>query len=132
MLEVVRRIKALNRASQVVVFTASDQVQNLKDTLEIMGIAGYAVKEDPADNFSRGESARLFVGFCSALQKAARLSYLKRYVSLLDSYAGRLGEDAGLLDDVVDLLLTDRPDLTLKMAVLDFLVFLENYPLVSR
>lgn len=126
-LEVVRRIKALNRASQVVVFTASDQVQNLKDTLEIMGIAGYAVKEDPADNFSRGESARLFVGFCSALQKAARLSYLKRYVSLLDSYAGRLGEDAGLLDDVVDLLLTDRPDLTLKMAVLDFLVFLENY-----
>lgn len=126
-LEVVRRIKALNRANQVVVFTAADQVQNLKDTLQIMGVAGYAVKEDPADNFSRGESARLFNGFCTSLQKAARLSYLKHYVAFLDSCAGRLGEDAGLLDDVVDLLLTDRPDLTLKMAVLDFLVFLENY-----
>lgn len=126
-LEVIRRIKARNRASQVVVFTASDQVQNLKDTLDIMGVAGYAVKEDPADNFSRGESAMFFTEFCSALQKASRLSYLKRYVSFLDSCSERLGEDAGLLDDVVDLLLTDRPDLTLKMAVLDFLVFLENY-----
>lgn len=126
-LDVVRLIKARNRASQVVVFTAADQVQNLKDTLDIMGVAGYAVKEDPADNFSRGESSRLFNDFCAALQKAARLSYLKRYVDFLDSCAGRLGEDAGLLDDIVDLLLADRPDLTLKMAVLDFLVFLENY-----
>ena len=72
-LEVVRRLRAMNRANQVVIFTASDQVWNLKDVFSVMGVAGYAVKEDPEDNLSRSESYRLFCEFGDALRKAAKL-----------------------------------------------------------
>lgn len=126
-LEVVRRLRAMNRANQVVIFTASDQVWNLKDVFSVMGVAGYAVKEDPEDNLSRSESYRLFCEFGDALRKAAKLSSLKRYADYIDAYEPLLGDDADLLDDIVDLLLVDRPEFTLKAAVLNLVIFLENY-----
>ena len=126
-MEVVRRLKKANRANQVVVFTASDQVWNQKAAFSVMDIAGYVVKEDPADNFSRGESYRMFCDFSNALVKASRLSVLKKYVDLSEKYSGMLGDDADLLDEMVDLMLLDTPEYTMKPLVLNMMVFLENY-----
>lgn len=127
-LEVIRKLKAINRCSQVVVFTASDQVWNLKEVFRVIGVAGYAVKEDPGNNFSRAESYGMFCEFSAALSKAARLSHLRDFADAVDRYEPLLTEEeAGLLDDIIDLMLLDRPEFTMKPAILNFMVFLENY-----
>lgn len=127
-LEVIRKLKAINRCSQVVVFTASDRIWNLKEVFRVIGVAGYAVKEDPENNFSRAESYGMFCEFSNALSKAARLSHLRDFADAVDRYEPLLTEEeAGLLDDIIDLMLLDRPEFTMKPAILNFMVFLENY-----
>ena len=127
-LSVIRRLKEINRCNQIVVFTASEQIWSLKEKLAATGLAGLVLKEDPEDNFSRGESYGMFLDFSQALSKAARLSYLKDFAAAVDRYAPVLHEEeTALLDDFVDLMLIDMPEYTLKPAVLNLVVFLEGY-----
>lgn len=127
-LSVIRRLKEINRCNQIVVFTASEQIWNIKEKLAETGVAGVVLKEDPEDNFSRGESYGMFLDFSQALSKAARLSYLKDFADAVDRYAPVLHDDeAALLDDFVDLMLIDMPEYTLKPTVLNLVVFLEGY-----
>lgn len=127
-LEVIRRLRKMNRCNQIVVFTSSSHVGSLRDTFSAMGIAGYALKEDPSDNLDRAESYRMYGDFSQALARAARLAYLKRFAVAVDKYARILDdEEAGLLDDFVDLMMLDMPEYTLKPCVLNVMVFLENY-----
>ena len=126
-MEVVRRLKKANIANQIVIFTASGQARNLKSVMSGMNLAGYVVKEDPRENFSRAESYRVFCDFSAALSKAVRLSSVKKYVCLTERYAGLLGDDAGLIEDIIDLMLADSPEFTAKPMILDIIILHENY-----
>lgn len=120
-----RRIKKANKANSIVIFSSSDQADSLAGA-ERLG--AFIVKEDLEDNFSRAESYKVFGEFGRALSKAARLSWLKRYVVLLGEFRSMLdGDEYELLDDFVDLMLADMPEYTLKTAILNLTVFLENY-----
>ena len=77
----------INRARQVVIFSASDKVWNMKEEVLKIGATDYVLKESPEANFSKNDSLRNFREFGNAVKKACELSYLKDYVNLLKGTA---------------------------------------------
>ena len=127
--EIARHIKGINAGNQIVVFTASNKIWNLKEELFKIGVSGYVMKESPDLNLKRQESLMLFQEFENAIIQASKMSYLKNIVntqnrlkillpsiSQLDSLANLLSRDQGENDQ--DLL---------GAALLSEMVFIEDF-----
>ncbi len=112
----------INRARQVVVFSASDKVWNMKEEVQIIGATDYVLKESPEANFSKDDSLKNFREFGTAIKKACELSYLKDYVNLLK---GTAFETSFPLNNYIDLALLNSKNV-LNSCILNLNLFIED------
>lgn len=122
-------IKTNNKGNQIVVFTASNKIWNLKKQLMEIGAIGYALKESPESNYTRDESKQLLIEFYKAIKKACELSYLKDLYKMQEELV-RIRPEAIELEDIIDLLSLDggnENSIILKSVLLTEIVFLEHY-----
>lgn len=75
-MKVMRRIKSINPGNQVIIFTASNKVWNLKALLDA-GADGYYMKESPEFSFSNEFSEQNYLRFRDEVQKCFERNYLK-------------------------------------------------------
>lgn len=113
----------INRARQVVIFSASDKVWNMKEDFQKVGATDYVLKESPETNFTKNDSIRNFNEFKIAVKKACELSYLKDYLNLLK---GTTFQDSFPLNNYINLALLDTKSV-LNSCVLLLNVFIEDY-----
>lgn len=122
--EIARHIKQNNIANQIVIFTASNKVWNLKEELHKIGASGYVIKESPEFVYDRNQTYQNFTDFQKEILHACRQSYIKRYVTETKN----LGYPT--LDSFVKLLLIDKTENksdVLSALVLELIVFLEDF-----
>lgn len=74
--KVLRKIKALNEGSQVIIFTASNKAWNMKKLIEF-GADGFYIKESPEYQFSEKFSEKNFEEFCTTVETCLKKSYLR-------------------------------------------------------
>lgn len=74
-MKVLQKIKSLNQGNQVIVFTASNKVWNLKALLGA-GADSYYMKESPEYNFTRVISEQNYQGFKENVKKCFSRGYL--------------------------------------------------------
>ncbi|MBD2757107.1 response regulator [Spirosoma validum] len=89
--DVVRYIKHDNNGNQVIVFTASNKVWNLKALLD-NGADGYYIKESPEYNFSQSFSVENFMNFKAEAEYCLRRSFLKEMFKKTHTLKGSLLE----------------------------------------
>lgn len=118
--DVAEYIDKSNHGNQIVLFTASDKVWNLKKSAQY--ITDYALKEDPSRFLSRDESSDLFGQFKASIRTACNQGYLKEYSRVSAGYP--------TLRDFTQLLrmnLGKRQQVFLKPAALSLIVFIESF-----
>lgn len=127
--EVAKYIKSLNAGNQIVVFTASNKIWNLKEEFFKIGASGYAMKESPDLNLKRQESLGLYQEFTRAIRQACGMSYLKDIVNKQNSLKS-IVPSVAQLDSIINLLSRDQgkndQDL-LGAALLAEMVFIEDF-----
>src|SRR5690606_17315684 len=74
-MKVLQKIKSLNEGNQVIIFTASNKVWNLKSLLDA-GADGYYMKESPEYNFSRVISEQNYKDFKENVKACFGRGYL--------------------------------------------------------
>ena len=127
--EVAKHIKNSNIGNQIVVFTASNKIWNLKEAIFKIGVSGYSMKESPELNLKRQESLGLYQEFANAIRQACKMSYLKEIVnkqSRLKSILPSITQ----LDNIVNLLSIDQGEndrYLLGAAMLSEMVFIEDF-----
>lgn len=122
--EIARYIKRKNIANQIVIFTASNKVWNLKEELLKIGASGYVIKESPEFVYDRNQTYQNFADFQKEILQACRQSYIKRYVTATK------GLRYPTLDSFIKLLLIDKTESksdVLSALVLELMVFLEDF-----
>jgi CheY-like chemotaxis protein len=112
----------INRARQVVIFSASDKVWNMKEDVQKIGATDYVIKESPEANFTKNDSLRNFNEFKIAVKKACDLSYLKDYLNLLKATCY---EDSFPLNNYMDLALLNSKNV-LNSCILNLNLFIED------
>lgn len=124
-----RYIKNLNSGNQIVVFTASNKVWNLKKEIFKIGATSYILKESPELNLRRMESEEIFNEFIQSIRLACKMSYIKELLELQNELK-RVSNSAMQLDSVINFLMKDKlsndKDL-LNAALLAEIVFLEDF-----
>ena len=116
------KVPKINRARQVVIFSASDKVWNMKEEVQIIGATDYVLKESPEANFSKIDSLNGFNEFKKAVKKACDLSYLKDYLNFLK---GTSFEKSFPLNNYIDLALLNSKNV-LNSCVLNLNLFIED------
>ncbi|WP_456075790.1 hypothetical protein [Hoylesella nanceiensis] len=127
--EIAQYIKQQNKGNQIVVFTASNKIWNLKKQLLEFGAVGYALKESPESNYNRDESRELFIEFSKTITKACKLSFLKKLYNQ-QQILKKINVETEELDNIIDLLIVDDGNNNasiLKSVLLTEIVFLEHY-----
>lgn len=122
-------IKTKNAGNQIVVFTASNKIWNLKQEVFEIGAVGYALKESPEMNLKRDGSAELFVDFAKAVSCACSMSFLKGLVDK-QKQLKTVETSSKQLDDVIELLNIDKGNHNqgiLSAVLLTELAYLEYY-----
>lgn len=77
-MKILKKIKSLNEGNQVIIFTASNKVWNLKALLDgDTGADGYYMKESPEYNFSKNVSEQNYKDFKDNIDKCFQKRYLK-------------------------------------------------------
>lgn len=127
--EIAEHIKERNKGNQIVVFTASNKIWNLKKELFKIGAIGYALKESPESNYTRDESKQQFIEFANAIKTACNLSFLK---DLYDKQVQlkSVNSNASDLDSMIELLAIDSGNnnpFILNSVLLAEIVFIEHY-----
>jgi DNA-binding NarL/FixJ family response regulator len=79
-MKVLKKIKSLNKGNQVIIFTASNKVWNLKALLDA-GADDYYLKESPEYNFSKTISEQNYNDFRDNVVECFKRSYLKEIYS---------------------------------------------------
>jgi CheY-like chemotaxis protein len=124
-----RKIKELNKGNQIIVFTASNKIWNLKEEIDKIGASAYILKESPDLKLNREKSKELYIEFIHSLKTACSVSYLKDLVCKQEELC-KICPTAKLLDNVVNLLILDNAtknqDL-LSAALLTLVVFVEDF-----
>lgn len=122
-------IKNKNVGNQVVIFTASNKIWNLKEEIFKNGAMGYALKESPDLNLKREDSLELYIDFVNSIKSACNMSYLKDIVTKQEELES-LCPATEQLESVVNLLAKDNgendKDL-LGSALLAEIVFVEDF-----
>ena len=127
--EIAQYIKQQNKGNQIVVFTASNKIWNLKKQFLEIGAVGYALKESPESNYNREESQLLFFEFSRTITKACKLSFLKDLYNQ-QQILKKTNVETAELDNIIDLLIVDDGNNNvsiLKSVLLTEIVFLEHY-----
>ncbi len=117
-------IKEHNIANQIVIFTASNKVWNLKEELYKIGASGYVIKESPELVYDRNQTYCNFQDFQREIKHACRQSYIKSYFSLTKDLGYKT------LDSFINLLLIDKTESksdVLPTLILELTVFLEDF-----
>lgn len=92
-MKVMRKIKSINPGNQVIIFTASNKVWNLKALLDA-GADGYYMKESPEFAFTNEFSVQNYLRFKDDVQRCFDRSYLKSvYLDIQDIkvYINKIG-----------------------------------------
>lgn len=122
-------IKNKNAGNQVVIFTASNKIWNLKEEIFKIGAAGYALKESPNLNLKREDSLELYKDFVKSIKLACDMSYLKDMVTKQEELKS-LCPATEQLESIVNLLARNNggndKDL-LGAALLAEIVFVEDF-----
>ena len=74
-MDVLRRIKGINRGTQVIMFTASNKAWNLKALLDA-GADGYFIKQSP-DNYTEETAENNFISLKDTIKHCLKRSFLK-------------------------------------------------------
>ena len=126
--EISKFIKEQNEGNQIVVFSASNKIWNLKEQINKIGATAYALKESPDLNLNRDYSKLLYIDFINSVKNACSLSYLKDLVNKQNEVK-EIIPSAAQLDSVVNLLSKNAgkndQDL-LGAALLSEIVFVED------
>lgn len=120
-------IKSKNKANQIVIFTASNKVWNLKEELITIGATGYVIKESPEMVYDRQNSYKNFQDFQNTIREAILQSYIKSYVKILD---GGKGPNMIILDSFINLLLLDKTkekEQVKSSLLLQLILFIETH-----
>ena len=135
--EIAEYIKRKNKGNQIVIFTASNKIWNLKQDMFETDLSGelkigaqdYILKESPDLNLSRRESKQIFNDFYNAIKRACEMSYLKELFNRQNQLKS-ICQNCSQLDGTINLLCLDNgnndQDL-LKAALLGEMVFIEEY-----
>lgn len=126
--QVVKHLFEKRQNTQVVVFTASNKVWNMKQEMSDYHVSDYIIKESPEFNFSRNETKQNFNKFLNAIKKAACQYYIRDYQKELEKLPAQCPK--GDLMEFVSLLSLDsdeRKNKVLKSLLLSLHVFIENY-----
>lgn len=135
--EIAEYIKSKNKGNQIVIFTASNKIWNLKQDMFETNLSGelkigaidYILKESPDLNLSRQESKKIYNDFCKAVKHACKMSYLKKLFNKQNQLKS-ICRYCNQLDSTINLLCLDNgnndQDL-LKAALLGEIVFIEEY-----
>lgn len=118
--EIAKYIYSKNPGNQVILFSASEKIWNLKKSGHY--ITDYALKENPSRFFSREESYQLYAEFTRSVMTACRQSYLKQYSDMSKNYP--------TLRDFTLLLKMDlgmEQQVYIKPAALNLIVFIESF-----
>lgn len=127
--EISRFIKERNKGNQIVIFSASNKIWNLKEQIVEIGATAYALKESPDLNLKREGSTQLYIDFIKAVKTACSLSYLKEIVKKQQEVK-EIIPSAVQLDSVVNLLSKNagqKDQDLLGAALLAEIVFIEDY-----
>lgn len=90
-MDVLRSIKANNRGSQVIIFTASNKAWNYKFlTDRTAGANGYYIKESPETVFNSHFSYSNLRSLRSDIERCFDKKYLRRFYSIKDSFSNGL------------------------------------------
>lgn len=122
--KIAKYILSKNRANQILIFTASNKVWNLKEELLRIGASGYVIKESPEMVYDRSQTYRNFQEFQNELLHSCRQAYIKKYVEFLKN------KHFPSLDNFVDLLLLDKTESkkeVLPSLLLQLVVFIEDF-----
>lgn len=126
--QVVKHLFEKRQNTQVVVFTASNKVWNMKQEMSDYHVSDYIIKESPEFNFSRAETKQNFNKFLNAIKKAVCQHYIRDYQKELENLPTQCPQ--GDLMEFVSLLSFDsdeRKKKVLKLLLLSLHVFIENY-----
>jgi DNA-binding NarL/FixJ family response regulator len=88
-MKVLQKIKSLNQGNQVIVFTASNKVWNLKALLDA-GADGYYLKESPEYNFSNELSKQNYQQFQTDVSNCFERNYIKGLYSDIQNIQQKL------------------------------------------
>lgn len=139
--EISEYIKEKNRGNQIVIFTASNKIWNLKrDIFEThgngvlygelkIGAIDYILKESPELNLKRTDSKQIYFDFCKAIQRACKMSYLKDLIKKQNEMKS-FCYNCCQLDSIINLLCLDNGNNDqniLKATLLGEVVFVEDY-----
>lgn len=127
--KVAEHIKEINEGNQIVVFSASNKIWNLKEQLNRIKALGYVLKESPDLNLSRENSKLLYNEFARLIQKACKLSYLRQLYTAQKELC-HISSEAKRLDTMVRLLGLDNAEGNqdlLGAVLLNEIVFVEDY-----
>lgn len=117
-LQVLDHLIGKNNGNQVVIFTASNKIWNMKDAYR-RSACSYSIKESPELNYTLSQTKKLFSDFQKAIRLASEKSYLKDFWAIMEKiknspriqamnnkgFSQRLIGDGGWLDQVFTLLL---------------------------
>lgn len=126
---VAEHIKKINEGNQIVVFSASNKIWNLKEQLHRIKALGYVLKESPDLNLNRENSKLLYTEFARLIQKACKLSYLRQLYTTQKELC-HMSSEAKSLDTMVRLLSLDNAEGNqdlLAAVLLNEIVFVEDY-----
>ncbi len=137
--ELLKKIKAKNRGTQVIIFTASNKAWNMKVLLDL-GADGYFIKESPELGFSNDFSEKNLENFMSDVDVCFKKDYLKDVYTrksiieqLLQSKKGQNTDYDDFLEELknqinisFDLLYNARIDINFVYAYLSLYKFLES------
>lgn len=127
--KVAKHIKEINAGNQIVVFSASNKIWNLKEQLDNIKALGYVLKESPDLNLNRDDSKLLYNEFDRLIRKACELSYLRQLYTAQEELKN-ISEKAKRLDSIVRLLCLDNAENNqdlLGAVLLNEIVFIEDY-----
>ena len=127
--EISKFIKEQNEGNQIVVFSASNKIWNLKEQINKIGAYAYALKESPDLNLNRDDSKLLYIDFINSVKTACSLSYLKVIVNKQNELK-RIIPSAAQLDSVTNLLSKNagqKDQDLLGATLLAEIVFIEDY-----
>lgn len=126
---VAKHIKEINEGNQIVVFSASNKIWNLKEQLDKIKALGYVLKESPDLNLNRENSRLLYDEFACLIKKACKLSYLRQLYTAQKELC-HISSEAKRLDTTIRLLSLDNAEENqdlLGAVLLNEIVFVEDY-----
>lgn len=92
-MKVLKKIKAVNKGRQVIMFTASNKAWNFKALLNPdAGANGYYIKESPSLKLPEYFSERNLSSFISDVNRCFERGYLSRYYSFINEISGHIEE----------------------------------------